>query len=66
MSKGRAGNACKVNVTPAMVVAGAGVLYELAGEVSKEALARAVFEATAAADEAPRDSESLRVDPINS
>ena len=35
----------EIEVTPAMIEAGAAVLWELAGEASKEAQARAVFEA---------------------
>lgn len=37
----------EVEVTPEMVSAGASVLWELEGEVSKEALAREVFRAMA-------------------
>ena len=33
----------EVEITPEMVKAGAGVLYELVGEASKEAQAKAVF-----------------------
>jgi hypothetical protein len=36
-------------ITGRMLSAGVGVLYELEGEVTKEALAKAVFEAMAAA-----------------
>lgn len=37
----------EVEITPEMIEAGASVLWELEGEVSKEALAAAVFEAMA-------------------